>query len=210
MKKFNLFEQKENYKILGTNESYWSWDDDSVSIIAYILLYENTNELYLKIRKIHTKHGLGAGNYEKDLEFIKIGTIFKSDLKLVRSLLKKHAHQKSSTGHGFSIHWKDEEGNKMSLTDLIKLNQPNKPEKQLKYIKTPIEFKPSKEKKDIELVQYSDRSYALFGEGTKDIKEQLKSLGCRYNRFLTDPSTGQKRAGWICSIGKLDKVKQLL
>ena len=98
----------------------------------------------------------------------------------------------------------------MNLTDLIEMNKPEKPEKPLKYIKTPEEFKQPKQKKDIELVQYSDRAYALFGEGTKDIKDELSKLGCKYNKFLTDPLTGEKRAGWICSIGKLDKVKQLL
>lgn len=200
---------EDNYKILGTNESYWGWEYDSDRVSAYILLDENTNDIYLKIKKVHTKQGLGAGTRENILEFIKIGTIFKADLKLVRSLLKKHAHQRTSTSYGFSTHWTDDDGNKMNLTDLIKLNQPEKLDKQLKYIKTPTEYKQSK-KRDIELVQYSDRAYALFGEGTKDIKDELSKLGCRYNRFLTDPSTGEKRAGWICSIGKLDKVKQLL
>ena len=209
IEKFKLFESKENYKTLGTNSSYWSWEDDADSITAYILL-DNDESLYLKIHKVRTKHGLGAGKFEKTLEFIKIGTIHKANLKLVRSLLKKYAHTKSRAGHGFSTFWEDDEGNRMNLTDLISLHKPEKPIKKLKYIKTASDFKKPKTNKDIELVQYSERSYALFGEGTRDIKDELKKLNCRYNRFLTDPSTGKKRAGWICSIGKLDKVKKLL
>ena len=29
-------------------------------------------------------------------------------------------------------------------------------------------------------------------------------------KFLTDPRTQEKRAGWIFSIGKLEKIKELL
>lgn len=130
----------------------------------------------------------------------------KPSLASVRSLLKKHGHDANK----FSVHWEDEEGNKMSLGDLLKLRKPVKPKRELKYIK-PIEtFKEPKIEKDIELVQYSERSYAIFGEGTKAIKDELKTLGCKYNRFLTDPRTGEKKAGWIFSIGKLDKIKELL
>ena len=90
------------------------------------------------------------------------------------------------------------------------MHKPEKIKPELKHIKPISKFKEEPKNKDIELVKYSDRSYALFGEDTKKIKDELNILGCKYNRFLTDPTTGQKRAGWICSIGKLDKVKELL
>ena len=211
IKYFKIFEFSENYEVIATNHSSYSWEDDYIEVTAQILLDKTDNALYLKMRKVHTKSGLGAGTFPRDLEFIKIGTLQKANLALVRSLLKKHGYDQSK----FSRFWKDDEGNKLSLTDLLELHKPEKPKRQLKHIE-PFQSQitnkkaPKYENKDIELVQYSDRSYALFGLGTKDIKDELKALGCRYNRFLTDPKTGQKRAGWIFSIGKLDKIKELL
>lgn len=215
IKSFKLFEKMEdNYEVLSTNYSSWSWDYDSCRVTAQILLEKSSDELYLKIRETHTKSGIGAGSRSEDKEFVSIGTLQKPKLALVRSLLKKHGYDQSK----FSKFWEDEEGNKMSLGDLIKMHTPEKPKKVLKYIKPISDFdsqitnkKAAKyETKNIELVQYSERSYALFGSGTKDIKNQLKELGCKYNRFLTDPRTGEKKAGWIFSIGKLDKIKELL
>ena len=213
---FKLFEDTsiENYKVLGTNESSWSWDDDSDNITAQILLNENDDSLYLKIRQVHTKHGLGAGQRSAQLAFLNIGTLKKADLSIVRTLLKKHAHQKSRGGHGFSAFWSDEEGNKMNLTDLIKMHKPEKVKKELKHLKPIDTFEtiPTSDdvKKDIDIVKYSARSYAIFGKDTKNIKDDLLSLGCKYNRFLTDPRTGEKRPGWICTLDKIDKIKEIL
>jgi len=215
IKNFKLFEKMEdNYEVLSTNSSSWSWEYDSCSVIAQILLEKNSDELYLRIRETHTKSGIGAGTRSEDKEFVSIGTLQKPSLALVRSLLKKHSYDQSK----FSKFWEDKEGNRMSLGDLIKMYKSEKPKKSLKYIKPISDFDsqiinkaaPKYVEKDIELIQYSDRSYALFGEGTKTIKDQLKEFGCKYNRFLTDPRTGEKKAGWIFSIGKLNKIKELL
>jgi hypothetical protein len=215
IKHFKIFEKMEgNYDVLATNYSSWSWEYDHCNTVASILLDRSTNELYLKIRKTYTKTGIGAGSRSEDKEFVSIGSLEKPSLAIVRSLLKKHGHDANK----FSVHWQDEEGNKMSLGELLKSLKPAKPKRELKHIKpistfdTQITNKaaPKYENKGIELVQYSDRSYALFGEGTKAIKDQLKELGCKYNRFLTDPRTGEKKSGWIFSIGKLDKIKELL
>ena len=204
IKNFKLYESSEKYEVLATNQSFYSWEYDHIEVTAQILL--DDNDLYLKIRKVHSKSGLGAGTYPQDLEFVKIGTLEKPDLALVRTLLKKHGYEQRK----FSKFWEDKYGNKMSLGDLLKMRKPEKPKRELKHIK-PIEtFNEPKLEKNIELVQYSDRSYALFGEGTKSIKDELKTLGCKYNRGLTDPKTGEKRAGWIFSIGKLEKIKELL
>lgn len=204
--------QDQNFDILGTNESYWNWEYDTDIVKATILLNKTDNTLYLKIVKTHIKSGLGAGTVSKNLEFIQIGTLQKPDLKDVKTLLKKYGHERSAAGSPFSVHWQDEEGNRIQLSELIKIHRPEKIKPDLKHIKSISKFKePIDEiKKDIELVKYSDRSYALFGEETKKIKDELNILGCKYNKFLTDPTTGQKRPGWIFSIGKLDKVKELL
>ena len=50
----------------------------------------------------------------------------------------------------------------------------------------------------LRIVKYSEKSVAVFGE-TKAIKEQLKTLGGRFNRGLMDPASGVKAPGWIFS-----------
>lgn len=59
----------------------------------------------------------------------------------------------------------------------------------------------------LEVVDYSEKAIALFGN-TKDIKEQLKELGGRFNPSLK--YNGGKRAGWIFSKKQADKVRALL
>jgi hypothetical protein len=209
---FKLFESGENYEVLGTNTSSWSWDYDANTRTAQILLDRNDDSLYLKIREVHTKSGLGAGQRASDLVFVKIGDLQKADLAIVRTLLKKHAHDRTSAGHGFSQFWQDEEGNKLNLTDLLKIYKPEKITQKMKHLKSidTFEEKDSKIKNDIELVKYSERSYALFGKDTKKIKDELFKIGCKYNKFLTDPLTKEKKPGWILSNSMLDKVKKIL
>lgn len=206
IKNFKLFESGENYEVLATNNSYWSWEYDSIDVVAKILLDKSTESLYLKITKTHSKTGIGSGVRTSELELVNIGTLQKPDLSKVRPLLKKHGMDQRK----FSVHWEDEEGNKMSLSDLLKMHKPEKPKRELKHIEPISNFEESKNTKDIELVQYSDRAYAIFGAGTREIKDELLKIGCRYNRFLTYPKTGEKRPGWICSINKVDLVKDLL
>lgn len=207
MKHIKLFESIEDeYEVLATNESSHSWEYDIWRSEAKILLDKNDNSLYLKITKVHIKTGIGSGTYPGKGEFIKIGNLQKADLKMVRELLKKHSYEQSK----FSTFWEDNEGNKITLTDLLKTLKPEKQKKELKHIKSINYFDEPIKTKDIDLVKYSEYSHALFGEGTKAIKDQLSSLGCKYNKFLTDPKTGQKRVGWICSNKILDKVKKLI
>lgn len=62
----------------------------------------------------------------------------------------------------------------------------------------------------ITIVKYSEKSIALFGE-TKNVKDQLKTIGAKFNRFLKDPNDeNSKIPGWILSIKKLDLVVQKL
>jgi len=63
----------------------------------------------------------------------------------------------------------------------------------------------------VKIVKYSEKSIAVFGEETKNIKEDLKSIGAKFNRFLKSPENeNEKMAGWIFSIKKLDKVVETL
>lgn len=63
------------------------------------------------------------------------------------------------------------------------------------------------QRKDIFIVDYSDKAVAIFGN-TKSIKNNLKSIGCRFNRFLT--YKGEKQAGWILQASKKELLNQII
>jgi len=60
----------------------------------------------------------------------------------------------------------------------------------------------------IKLVRYSEKSYAAIGEGTYEKRERLKSLNCRFNRYLT--YEGRTVAGWVMSLKTYEVVKKEL
>lgn len=60
---------------------------------------------------------------------------------------------------------------------------------------------------NFELVDYSEKAIALFGD-TREIKDQLKEIGGRFNPYLT--KNGAKASGWIFSKSKADKVRELI
>ena len=62
----------------------------------------------------------------------------------------------------------------------------------------------------VKIVKYSEKSVAIFGD-TKIIKEELKSIGSGFNRFLKNPDNqDEKLAGWILSIKRLETLTGLL
>lgn len=62
---------------------------------------------------------------------------------------------------------------------------------------------------NIKIVDYSEKSVAIFGE-TYPIKDKLKKLGARFNRFLINPETEKKEPGWIISKNKKDELKKII
>lgn len=60
---------------------------------------------------------------------------------------------------------------------------------------------------DVKMIDYSEKAVAVVGN-TYEIKEDLKELGGKFNRFLT--VDGAKVAGWIFSKGKADEVADIL
>ena len=60
---------------------------------------------------------------------------------------------------------------------------------------------------NIFIVDYSEKAVAVFGD-TKEIKEQLKSLGGRFNKFLTH--NGEKKPGWIFKKEQLEELEKLV
>lgn len=65
------------------------------------------------------------------------------------------------------------------------------------------------QKNKFELIKYSDRAIAVFGD-TKPVKDLLKELGGRFNKFLMHPKNGVRAAGWIFPVKQEDKIKQAL
>lgn len=71
----------------------------------------------------------------------------------------------------------------------------------------PTEARASVEGHGFELVDYSERALAVFGD-TKPIKEQLKQIGGRFNPYLNH--NGGKKAGWIFSKKQEQQLRKLL
>ena len=66
---------------------------------------------------------------------------------------------------------------------------------------------PEAVKPALELVNYSERSFAIFGE-TRPMQAQLEALGGKFNRWLK--RDGVSTAGYIFSISRIDYVKKSL
>lgn len=218
IKNFKIFESIdiENYELLASNHSTYSWEDAFGRVIAKIYLDKTDGTLYLDMIKTSGNYGINRfENTRKIADYVPIGNTTKPNLKLVKTLLAEHAYKGSRAESNFSKFWTDNEGNNMALSDLILSFKPETPtiekkskeeKKELKHIKSKNDY----EKLNIELVKYSEYSYALFGTDTIKIKDKLNLLGCKYNKFLTDPKTGDKRPGWIFSNKRLDDVKKII
>ena len=59
----------------------------------------------------------------------------------------------------------------------------------------------------IDLVPYSSRSIALFGD-TRPIKDKLKEVGGRYNPNLT--YEGVRQAGWVFPAKRIEETEKIL
>ncbi|MCK9416675.1 hypothetical protein M0Q97_08470 [Candidatus Dojkabacteria bacterium] len=214
IKNFKIFESNkiENYELLASNQSTYGWDDAFGRVEAKIYLDKTDGSLYLDMKKTSGNHGINRWeNTIKVADYIFIGNTTKPNLKLVKTLLAEYAYKGSRADSNFSKFWTDNEGNKMTLSDLIISFKPETLIKEpVKKDLTHIKSKNDYEKSNIELVKYSEYSYALFGADTIKIKDKLNLLGCKYNKFLTDPKTGEKRPGWIFSNKRLDDVKKII
>ena len=83
-----------------------------------------------------------------------------------------------------------------------------KPKKETVKIKPKsVEEKPIERRSDVEVVDYKERSYALFGN-TYDIRQELKDMGAYYNKFLMH--NGKKQPGWIESKKKKAELEKII
>ena len=106
-----------------------------------------------------------------------------------------------------------------NIYDHYEIGQYDKPFQLIEKKESPKQGEPSKEPNEVkvsepvvtteglEIVNYSEKAIAVFGE-TKAIKDELKKLGGKFNPALKH--NGEKRAGWIFSKKQADKVRALL
>lgn len=64
-----------------------------------------------------------------------------------------------------------------------------------------------KQDSKIKIYDYSDKAIAVYGD-TWTIKDKLKELGCKYNKFLN--INGQKTPGWIVSNKKRAEIEDII
>ena len=50
---------------------------------------------------------------------------------------------------------------------------------------------------EVSIQDYSEKSFVVRGEGTRDLRESLRALGGKWNNSLTDKNTGERFGGWI-------------
>lgn len=73
--------------------------------------------------------------------------------------------------------------------------------------KEPVQIVAQVENLQFEIVDYSEKAIALFGD-TKEIKDTLKDFGGRFNPRLS--CNGSKKAGWIFSKAKKTELETVL
>jgi hypothetical protein len=66
------------------------------------------------------------------------------------------------------------------------------------------------ETKELEIINYTERSIAVRGLKTKEFSQRLREEGGKFNMNLKDPVTGNKFSGWIFRKNEYDRIKNLL
>lgn len=135
------------------------------------------------------------------------------DKELLSDILKKY---KSSTSVSVSSSENIPVGkNRDEMIEEIGVNVQKMSDEQLRELLSKLggSFIPkpkpiSNEGKKPEIVNYSERAFAVFGD-TRNIKDSLSQLGGRFNRFLTNPNTKERESGWIFPNSKRNEVEDL-
>lgn len=76
-----------------------------------------------------------------------------------------------------------------------------------KTVETPTEAASNRTTSNYTIIQYSEKSVAIFGD-TRAIKRELATLGGRFNMYLV--LNGRKCAGWIFQKSKEEDLRRLV
>lgn len=63
---------------------------------------------------------------------------------------------------------------------------------------------------NVELEDYSEKSFVVRGEGTRELRESLKAMGGKWNSRLTDKATGEKFGAWLFWSDKRSEIEKWL
>jgi hypothetical protein len=63
---------------------------------------------------------------------------------------------------------------------------------------------------DVELINYSEKSFVLRGKKTKEWSNRLREEGGKFNCMLTDPLTMKKFCGWLFKKSDKEKIDKIL
>lgn len=63
---------------------------------------------------------------------------------------------------------------------------------------------------DLRLVNYSDKSVAVFGASTYQFRKSLANVGGSFNKFIVNPDTKMREAGWIYPIKHKAELEKLI
>lgn len=140
-------------------------------------------------------------NLERDTIIFKIDILGKKDRQIKWRHQYKYSVPENELSKEYKFNTKSNdafEDHKTSISGWIRL--PNKPEIKKEEIPTKV----GKGFDMVEILDYSEKAIAVVGEGTKAIKDQLKSLGGSFNFRL---SCGP---GWIFPKSKMEQIKKLL
>ncbi|GJQ43902.1 MAG: hypothetical protein JETCAE03_34000 [Ignavibacteriaceae bacterium] len=111
---------KGNEELIASNESYWQWEYDQDTNHALLFMKAN-GDLRLSISNEHIKSGLGKGEFYKELESEDVGSVRKPDIARIKSLTKKHGHDRTRAGGPFKAQWFDVLNSKSdTLQNIIK------------------------------------------------------------------------------------------
>ena len=135
--------------------------------------------------------------------------VSKSGLERVQALVDKHPMKAAKKPSKASKKPKDESEEESSQSE-----EPNS-KKTAKVSKKPKDEEPVSEDEDdeeLKLYDYTDTSYALFGNPNSKTKEKLKEWKLYVNANLTNPDTQKKENGWVLpkKSRNAEKVKELV
>ena len=68
----------------------------------------------------------------------------------------------------------------------------------------------SQQRIDLNIENYSDKSFVIRGDSTREYKESLKALGGKWNSRLTDKENGSKFGAWLFWTEKRPEIERWL